>query len=154
MVKKILIGVLMTLSLLFTSCYPELSVQQYDKLKEDLVALDAKRAELEAEVASLKADIVELQAAQQVTNAETRAYIVFLERMVSTQSSARILTGEFDVQSLVNSKDRLIETAGDLKGSKVTYFLELMDSENESQTVAAYYKTIEYCFKEMKKILE
>ncbi len=154
MVKKILIGILIAISLLFTSCYPELSVQQYDKLKEDLVALDMKRAELEAEVESLKADITALQAAQQAINSETRAYIVFIERMVSTQSSERILTGEFDVESLVKSKDVLIETAKDLEESNISYYLELMNSENESQTVAAYYKTMEYCFKQMKKILQ
>ena len=154
MVKKILIGVLLTLSLLFTSCYPELSVQQYDELKEDLVALDVKRSELEAEVESLKADITALQAAQQAVILEARAYIVFLERMVSTQSSERILTGEFDVESLVNSKDVLVETAKDLGETNVSYYLELMNSDNESQTVAAYYKTMEYCFKELKKILE
>ena len=154
MVKKILIGILIVISLLFTSCYPELSVQQYDELKEELVALDVKRAELEAEVESLKADITALQAAQQTTNSETRAYIVFLERMVSTQSSERILTGEFDVESLVKSKDVLIVTARDLDESNISYYLELINSENESETVAAYYKTMEYCFKEMKKILE
>ena len=154
MAKKILIGSIMSLSLLFTSCYPELSVQQYDELKEDLVELDVKRAELEAEVESLKADIMALQAAQIAKKTQTRGYVVFLERMVSTQSSERILTGEFDVESLVNSKDVLIETAKDLKGTNISYYLELMTSENESQTVAAYYKTMEYCFKEIKKILE
>ena len=154
MVKKILIGSLMTLCLLFSSCYPELSVQQYDKLKEDLEALDMKRVELEAEVESLKTDIVTLMMAQQAENSENRGYIAFLEKMVSTQSSERILTGEFDVASLVESKDILIETAKDLEGSNILYYLELMDSDNETQTVAAYYKTIEYCFKEMRRILE
>ena len=68
--------------------------------------------------------------------------------------SERILTGEFDVVSLVDSKDILIETAKDLEESNISYYLELMNSDNESQTVAAYYKTMEYCFKEMRKILE
>jgi outer membrane murein-binding lipoprotein Lpp len=154
MAKKILIGIMVVLSLLLTSCYPELSVQQYDELKEDLAALDIKRAELEAEVESLKADIVALRAAHQAANSETRSYIVFLEKMVSTQSSERILTGEFDVVSLVDSKDVLMEQANKLDGSKIIYYLELMDSDNESQTVAAYYKTMEYCFKEMKQILQ
>jgi len=154
MAKKILIGILVTLSLLLTSCYPELSVQQYDKLKEDLVALDVQRAELEMEVEALKADIEVLELKGKLENAETRNYVLFLEKMVSTQSSERILTGEFDVASLVSSKDALIKLAEDLGGSEISYYLELMDSDNETQTVAAYYKTMEYCFKEMKQTLE
>ncbi len=154
MAKKILIGILVTLSLLLTSCYPELSVQQYDKLKEDLVALDVQRAELETEVESLKADIEVLELKDKLEDAETRNYVLFLEKMMSTQSSERILTGEFDVASLVSSKDALIKLAEDLGGSEISYYLELMDSDNETQTVAAYYKTMEYCFKEMKQTLE
>ena len=40
MVGKVLVGIVIVLSLLLSSCYPELSVQQYDRLKNDLIALD------------------------------------------------------------------------------------------------------------------
>lgn len=154
MKKKLLIGFLLALSLLFTSCYPELSVQQYDKLKEDLETLDVKRAELEIQIESLTENIELLKAENAVKNAKTVKYVRFLEKMISTQSSERLLSGEFDVDSLVNSKETLDEMAEELGDSKVTYYLELFDSDNASQTVAAYYKTIEYCFKEMKAILQ
>ena len=158
MTKKLLVGIMVTLSLLFTSCYPELSVQQYDELKEDLKELDVKRAELEGQVEQLEAQIVTIQQENAEKNAEVRKYvrdnIVFLEKMISTQSSARILTGEFDVESLVASKDTLMELSKDLKGSNISYYLEMLDSDNETKTVAAYYKIVEYCFKEIKDTLK
>ena len=154
MVKKTLIGTMIALCLLFTSCYPELSVQQYDKLKEDLVDLDVQRQELEAEVATLEAEIAELRATNIATNTATRAYVVFLEKLISTQSSERILTGEFDVESLIKSSTLLTINAEELGDSKITYYLGLFNSENETQTVAAYYKTIEYCLKEIKQNLK
>ncbi len=150
MAKKILLGLMLGLSLLFTSCYPELSVQQYDKLKEDLVALDVKRAELETEVETLQGDIAMLKA----QDSRVRNYISFAEKMVSTQSSARILTGEFDVESLVDSKETLLDLAETLGKSQVPYYLGLIDSKNERQTVSAYYKALEYCFKEIKLELQ
>lgn len=154
MKKKLLIGFLLALSLLFTSCYPELSVQQYDKLKEDLEALDVKRAELELEIDSLTENIELLKAEDAAEDAVTIRYVRFLEKIISTQSSERLLSGEFDVDSLVNSKEVLNEMANELGDSKVGYYLELFDSNNSTQTVAAYYKTIEYCFKEMKLNLQ
>lgn len=154
MKKKLLIGFLLALSLLFSSCYPELSVQQYDKLKEDLEALDVKRAELELQVESLIKDIESLKAEDTTKDAETTEYVRFLEKMISTQSSERLLTGEFDVESLINSEEVLNEMAEELGDSKVSYYLELFDSDNSTQTVAAYYKTIEYCFKQMKLNLQ
>ena len=74
--------------------------------------------------------------------------------MISTQSSERLLSGEFDVESLINSKDVLNEMAENLGDSNVSYYLELFNGDNATQTVAAYYKTIEYCFKEMKLNLQ
>ena len=154
MKKKLLIGFLLALSLLFTSCYPELSVQQYDKLKEDLEALDVKRAELELQIESLIEDIELLKAEEAVKDALTIKYVKFLEKMISTQSSERLLSGEFDVESLINSEEVLNQMAEGLGDSQVNYYLELFDSDNATQTVAAYYKTIEYCFKKMKANLQ
>ena len=150
MAKKILVGVLIVLSLLLCSCYPELSVQQYDKLKEDLVALDVQRQELEGKVATLEEELATLKE----KNEKTRAYVDFLEKLVSTQSSERILMGEFDVESLVDSEAELMSTAESLGDNEVIYYLGLMNHENESQTVGAYYKVIEYCLKNMKQNLE
>jgi len=154
MLKKLLIGIMLGLSLLFASCYPELSVQQYDKLKQDLVALDVRRAELELEIESLNAEIAALEAEHKADNADTRAYLNFLDKMISTQSSARILTGQFDVESLVNSKETLVTMAKEFGASEIGYYVGLMNSENESETVSAYYKTVEYCIKEIKKNLQ
>ncbi|MFC2038321.1 hypothetical protein ACFLUG_00920 [Chloroflexota bacterium] len=154
MKKKILLGVMLGLTLLFTSCYPELSVQQYDKLKEDLVALDVRRAQLEVEVEGLNLRIEELETTHAAESTTVRTYINFLEKMVSTQSSEMILTGEFDVGSLVNSKEILVTMADELDDQQINYFIGLMDSENKSQTVAAYYKTVEYCIKEIKLTLQ
>ncbi len=144
MAGKILLGALLALSLLLSSCYPELSVQQYDKLKEDLVELDVQRQELQAELAAIKEK-----------DAETHAYVIFLEKLASTQISERILTGEFDVESLINSKAELMSAAESLGDNQVISCLESMDRENENgQTVAAYYKVVEYCLKKMKQNLQ
>ena len=150
MVRKILIGILVVLSLLLSSCYPELSVQQYDKLKEDLAELDVQRRELINELATQKDEFTVLKE----KNEETLAYIAFLVKLVSTQSSARILTGEFDVESLVNAKDELMSAAEGLADSEIHYYLGLINLDNESETVAAYYKVIEYCFKNIRQNLE
>ena len=147
MAGKILVGVLLALSLLLSSCYPELSVQQYDKLREDLAEMDIQRQELEVELETIKAENEE-------KDAEMRAYVGFLEKLVSTQSSERILTGEFDVDSLVDAKDALTDVAESLGDNEITYYLGLMNRENGSQTVAAYYKVVEYCLKKMKQNLQ
>ena len=143
MAVKILVGVLVTLSLLLSSCYPELSVQQYDRLKKDLVELDIQHRELEAQFTALKAK-----------NAETLTYVDFLNKLVSTQSSEMILSGQFDVGSLIDASTGLTNMAESLGDSDITYYLGLMDAENESQTVTAYYKVIEYCLKKLKQKLE
>ncbi len=143
MAGKILVGILVVLSLLLSSCYPELSVQQYDKLKEDLVKLDIQRQELEAQLTAIKAK-----------NAKTLTYVDFLNKLVSTQSSEMILTGEFDVGSLINASSELMNIAESLGDNDIIYYLGLMNAENESQTVAAYYKAVEYCLKKIKQNLE
>ena len=143
MVRKILVSVLVALSLLLSSCYPELSVQQYDKLRKDLAELDAQHQELEAELTALEAK-----------TAETLAYVNFLDKLVSTQKSEMILSGQFDVGSLVDSSAELTSVAESLGNSDISYYLGLMDAENEGQTVTAYYKVIEYCLKKMKQNLE
>ncbi len=143
MAVKILVGVLVALSLLLSSCYPELSVQQYDRLKNDLVELDIQRQELEAQLTALKAK-----------NAETLTYVDFLNKLVSTQSSEMILSGQFDVGSLIDSSTELTSVAESLGDSDIIYYLGLMNAENESQTVTAYYKVIEYCLKKLKQNLE
>ena len=116
---------------------------QYDKLKKDLVELDAQRQELEEELTALKAK-----------DAETITYVDFLNKLVSTQSSVRILTGEFDVGSLLDASTELMNIAVRLGDNDIIYYLGLMNVENESQTVAAYYKAVEYCLKKIKQNLE
>lgn len=150
MAVKILVGVLIVLSLLVSSCYPELSVQQYDKLKEDLAELDVQRQELEEEVAALLEELANVEA----KNAKTLAYVEFLGKLFSTQSSEKILTGEFDIESLVDARAELMSAAESLGDNQVVYYLGLMDRENESQTIGAYYKVLEYCRKNIKKNLE
>jgi len=150
MLGKILVGILVTLSLLLSSCYPELSVQQYDRLKEDLIALDVERQELQAELVAIKAEIAAIEA----ENAETLAYVEFLDKLVSTQSSEMILAGQFDVVALTDANAELAGIAERLGDNEIIYYLGLMDRDNESQTVAAYYKVIEYCLKKMRQNLE
>ena len=143
MAGKVLLGFLIAFSLLLSSCYPELSVQQYDKLRQDLATLDIERQELRAELTTLK-----------TKNAESLAYLNFLEKLVSTQSSEKILSGQFDTGSLINAKDELTSLASNLGDNEISYFLGLLNPSNDSQTVAAYYKVIEYCLKKMKQNLE
>jgi hypothetical protein len=143
MAGKILVGVLIVLSLLLSSCYPELSVQQYDQLKKDLAELDVQRQELQTELAAIKAK-----------NTEVLAYVGFLEKLVATQSSEKLLAGEFDVESLADARDELTSAAQSLGDSDIIYYLGLIDRNNESQTIGAYYKVIEYCLKDMRKNLE
>ncbi|MBA7614516.1 hypothetical protein ES703_21782 [subsurface metagenome] len=150
MAGKVLLGILLAFSLLLSSCYPELSVQQYDRLKEDLEALDVERQELRAEVTALETEL----AALETKNAITRAYVEFLNKLVSTQSSAKLLEGEFDVEALIAAGFGIEIAAEELGDNEIIYFLGLMNPENESQTVGIYYKIIEYCVKKMKQNLE
>jgi len=147
---KALIGFLIVFTLLFPSCYPELSVQQYDKLREDLEAMDVERQELGSRVSALETELNEIKTKNQII----RDYVEFLNKMVSTQSSAKILEGEFDVEALFASRAELMITAEALEDGEIAYYLSLMDHENESQTVSAYYKILEYCVKEIKRNLE
>jgi hypothetical protein len=150
MARKILLGVLIVLILLFSSCYPELSVQQYDKLKEDLAELDVQHQELVNELVALEEEYATLKE----KNAKTLTYVGFLVKLASTQSSERILTGEFDVESLVDLKDELMNYAENLGDNEIQYYLGLINRWNQSETVAAYYKVVEYCLKKMKQNLE
>ncbi len=143
MAGKILVGVLIVLSLLLSSCYPELSAQQYDQLKKDLAEMDIERQELQAELAAIKEK-----------NTRTLAYARFLEKLVATQSSEKLLAGEFDVGSLVDAEAELMSAAESLGDSEIIYYLGLMDRNEESQTIGAYYKAIEYCLKDIKKNLQ
>ncbi len=146
MTRTLIIGILAVICLLISSCYPELSVQQYDRLKEDLLELDEQRQELSTELIAVRAELEEIK----TKNQEIRNYIDFLVQLVSTQSSEGLLEGEFDVQSLVKAKDNLLSTAATLEDGNITYYLGLIEPENESQTIAGYYKAIEYCIKNIK----
>ena len=143
MAGKVLLGFLIVFSLLLSSCYPELSVQQYDKLRQDLAALDTERQGLRAELTALK-----------TKNAEVLAYVRFLEKLESTQSSEKILSGQFDAGSLISANGELMSLANSLGDNDIVYLLGLMKPNNEGQTMASYYKIIEDCLKKMKQDLE
>ncbi|MFC1952828.1 hypothetical protein ACFLWR_01690 [Chloroflexota bacterium] len=147
---KALLGFLLVFTFLISSCYPELSIQQYDRLREDLETMDVERHELRTKNDSLETELVNIKA----KNQEIRNYIEFMYKMISTQSSAKILEGEFDVESLITSKDELNVIAEELEDGQIIYFMSLMNPENESQTVSAYYKIVEYCVKEIKQNLD
>ncbi len=147
MALRILSGIFIAFSILFTSCYPELSVQQYDQLKKDLAALDVERQELKEEMAAIRAQNAE-------KSIIINAYVGFLEKLVSTQSSEKILTGEFDAQSLIDSKEELMSIAESLKDNNIILYLGSMNSENEENIVGLYYKVIEYCLKSIKQKLD
>jgi glycerol-3-phosphate responsive antiterminator len=133
-------------------------VQQYDKLKEDIEELDIQRQQLEAQVSVLEAQITTLEDRNKVlreNNAVILDYIDLLNRLVSTQNSEKILYGQFDTDALIKAKEMLIEEAETLPDSEnIVYFLQLMNSENQSHTVGAYYKVVEYSVKAIKQRLE
>src|SRR3990172_11534027 len=143
MALKVILAIAMVSGLLLTSCYPELSVQQYDKLRKDIAELDVRRQALEKELTDIKA-----------THSKTRAYVELLNKMVSTQSSEKLLAGQFDVPSLINAKSELLKLANNLQDNEIAYFLGLMKADNQSQTMAAYYKVIEYFLKKITQNLE
>lgn len=149
MAWKVIFMVLLGTCLFMSSCYPELSVQQYDKLKDDLEKLDEKRTELEQEVESLSLELEEIKA----KNSEVRTYIDFLVQLVSTQNSESLLKGEFDTNALVQSKEKLLESAIQLQDSEIEYYLSLISPDNEAQTAGVYYKAIERCLKGIKQEL-
>lgn len=142
MAGKVILVSLLAVSLLLTSCYPELSVQQYDKLRQDIASLDTERQQLNSELTALKAK-----------NTETLAYVNFLEKLESTQSSTKMLSGQFDVGSLLNAKPELTTLANDLGDGEIVSFLEPMKPGSDNNTVASYYKIIEYTLKKMKQNL-
>ena len=157
MITKVLVGILAALSVLFCSCYPELSVQQYDKLKKDIAELDTERKELKAELQIVKVELHTVKAELQTIkeqNAKTLAYIEFLNKLIFIQSLEMIVSGEFDVEALADSATELTSAAERLGDNNIIYYLGLIDPDNESQSIAAYYKVIEYCLKKMKQNLE
>lgn len=149
MAKKIISLLLAALCLFVVSCYPELSVQQYDKLKEDLVKLDNERTALAEELAYTSAELEIIKE----NNKEVRTYIDFMLLLVNTQSTEKQLSGDFDAEALVTAKDQLIEASEKLEDNDIHYYLSLINPENEAQTAGAYYKAIEYCIKNIKQKL-
>ena len=143
MAVKVILGMLLAFGLLLSSCYPQLSVQQYDKLRQDIAALDTERQQLSSQLTGLKEK-----------NAETLAYVQFLEKLEATQSSEKILSGKFDVGSLLNAKAELTSLANNLKNNEIVSFLDLVKPDNDSQTLAAYYKIIQICLNKIKQNLE
>jgi len=155
--KKVLVGILLILSLLLASCYPELSVQQYDELREELAVMDIERNELKERLVAMdkeRGELVMDLAVIEVKNAETLNYVQFLGEVLSVQSPQMILSGEFDVAAVVAHKDELIIAADKLEDSEIVYYLGLMNPDDESQSIGAYYKVIEYCLKTMRRNLE
>jgi hypothetical protein len=149
MIRKVIIIVITALCLCLSSCYPELSVQQYDKLKEDLRTLDIERTNLEKNLAAATS---ELDICNN-NNLEIGAYVDFMSLLMSTQNSESLLAGEFDAAALVESKEELIAAAENLSDGDVVYYMSLIDPDNESGTVGAYYKAMEYCIKNIKQKL-
>ena len=143
MTGKVLVGFLLVFILLLSSCYPELSVQQYDKLRQDIANLNTESQGLQSELTALK-----------TKNAETLAYVMFLDKLEATQSSEKLLSGQFDAGSLIRASGNLTSLANSLNDNDITYLLGLMKPGNESQAVQAYYKIIEDCLKKMKQNLE
>ncbi len=161
--RKFIIAVMIFFSLLLASCYPELSVQQYDQLRADLEAMDVKRQELVDEVIALEWQVGVLQEqvatlvadieARQAIDRDNLAYIGFLDKLVSTQTEF-ILKGRFDIEALVDASENLTAAAAELTNSDITYYLGLMKPDNQIETVAAYYKIIEEAVKKIRMNLE
>ena len=149
MTRKIIVLAFMALCLCLSSCYPELSVQQYDDLREDLAEMDEERMALREELASVKE---ELDAFKE-KNGQIKVYVDFMVQLIGTQNSESLLVGEFDVNALAEAKDTLIEASEKLENGEIHYYMSLIDPENEPGTVGAYYKAIEYCIKNIKQKL-
>ncbi|MFC2025493.1 hypothetical protein ACFLTG_03710 [Chloroflexota bacterium] len=161
MSKKILVSVLLVLSLLLSACYPELSVQQYDKLRAELEAMDIERQELRAELTAMQAEMAGMQvemADDKSRDAETRAYVEFLDRLLTEQRGAMILYGNFDIAVVIAAvfeyKDELMSAAEELEDRKIVYYLGLVEPDNGNQAIAAYYKIIESCLQKVRENLE
>ena len=158
--KKLILGIMTLFLLSLSSCYPELSVQQYDQLKADLKTLYTQRQDMLHQIYTLKDQVSTLQQenaalTDQVNGAKSNDanildYINFLSKLVATQSSELILKVQFDVTALVNAKASLITAAAPLGNGDVDYYLSLIDPDKEGQTAGAYYKVIETCVKAIK----
>ena len=150
MSKKVLVGVLLVLSLLLSSCYPELSVQQYDKLRAELEAMDIERNELKAELAAIKAEQADFDA----NKAEILAYVELLDKLVSTERGAMIRYGQFEVAVVSEYKAELTSAAKQLQDDEITYYLDLIDPNNRGQSIAAYYQIMERCLQKIEQNLK
>ena len=150
MAVKVLVSTLVVLSMLLCSCYPELSVQQYDKLKKELEDLDTERKELHAEVRRLEIELAMIKN----KNADTLDYVEFLDKLIFTPSLGIIVSGEFDVEALADSATKLKSYTERLGDSEIDFYLGLINPEHRSQSIAAYYKIVEICLKKTKQNLK
>lgn len=135
--------------LFLTSCYPELSVQQYDQLKEDLEVLNHQSAAMDEELAYINAENGLLKE----NNVEIATYVDFMMQLLSTQNSESLLNGEFDVQALVDSKEVLLASSANLSDGNIYRYLSIINEENEAETMGAYYQTLSTCIKNIKQKL-
>jgi cell division protein FtsB len=151
MARKVLTGFFIVLILLLSACYPKLSVQQYDKLRQDITSLNTESQALSNNVTSLEAELASVK----TSNTKALGYINFLEKLISTQNSEKVLSGkgEFDVGTLLKANKDLIAMANDIGDSEIAYLLGLMKPNNDDQTITAYYKIIEKCIKNIKQDL-
>jgi hypothetical protein len=151
MARKVLTGFIIVFILLLSACYPKLSVQQYDKLRQDITSLNTESKALTDNVTSLQAQLASVKK----ENTEALGYVNFLEKLISTQNSEKVLSGkgEFDVGTLLNANKDLTAMANDMSDSEIAYLLGLMKPNNDDQTITAYYKIIEKCIKNIKQDL-
>ncbi|MBN2238738.1 MAG: hypothetical protein JW712_03110 [Dehalococcoidales bacterium] len=165
MIRKFIPVVISALcfSLLLTSCYPELSVQQYDELKEDLEVLNHQSAAMEEELIYVKdeltsaneelAYLIAENGILKANNKEIKAYTDFMVKLFATQNTEKLLNGEFDVAALVSKKEELLKAADNLTDSNIYRFLSVIDAENEVETMGAYYQILSTCVKNIKQKL-
>ena len=156
--RKIILIVLSVICscFLLTSCYPELSVQQYDKLKEDLDVLNHQSAALEEELNHVNSENEALQTnnAQMIANnAEIKSYVDFITKLLATQNSEGQLNGKFDVQSLVEAKDSLLVAADNLTDGNIYRYISIIGPDNEVETMGAYYQALSTCIRNIKQKL-
>ena len=150
MAGKVILVFLLSFTVLLTSCYPQLSVQQYDKLRQDIAALDTERQKLGENVTALSGNLTALKS----KNTETLAYVAFLDKLETTQVSQKLLVGQFDADAVLKDSANLTAMAKDLGDYDIIFFLDSMKPKNESQTMQAYYKIVEYTLKKIKANLD
>ena len=87
-------------------------------------------------------------------NVKTLAYVEFMDKLIFVQNLDMIVSGEFDVEALAEATPGLIDEAEKLDDSEIIYYLSLITSDKESQSIAAYYKVIECVLKKMRENLK